>query len=311
MGSKTFTFGDYAAGGNVYFRVFDTSGQVLDFDDGTFKSLGSATTPYVDAIERTDMGGSNRVGYQASIDLALVNDGPLAGDFILQAYDGATHATSDDPIGDPLEFSVQFAAIADQHNLIIPQADANVKSTEGNAVQISVWLEKDGITVDVDGHGGTIFTADDTTDVCTANGHGLSDGDALTLVSSATLPAGLAAGKIYYVRDSTANTFKLAASSGGAAIDITDTGTGTHRFRNPTCRVTQREHGTETLNFDVTHGVEALPNDGGTPATISGDVFEFEIGAPNYTDDRGYDLVVTVTIDGTEFVSRFRDVVLG
>lgn len=75
---------------------------------------------------------------------------------------------------------------------------------------------------------GTTFTADDTTDVITATAHGLSDGQAVVLKTTTTLPAGLATSTIYYVRDSTTNTLKLAATSGGAAIDITSTGTGTH-----------------------------------------------------------------------------------
>ncbi len=75
---------------------------------------------------------------------------------------------------------------------------------------------------------GTTFTADDATDVITATGHGLSDGHAVVVKSGGTLPAGLTANTRYYVRDSTTNTLKLAATSGGAAIDITSAGSGTH-----------------------------------------------------------------------------------
>lgn len=74
------------------------------------------------------------------------------------------------------------------------------------------------------------FTADAGTDVITAVSHGLSDGARVLLKSTTTLPAGLSANTIYFVRDSATNTFKLATSSGGSAIDITDAGTGTHSF---------------------------------------------------------------------------------
>lgn len=74
----------------------------------------------------------------------------------------------------------------------------------------------------------TIFTVNAGTDVCTMVGHGLSDTNTVTLASTGTLPAGLAADTQYFIRDATADTFKLAATSGGTAIDITDTGTGVH-----------------------------------------------------------------------------------
>lgn len=59
-----------------------------------------------------------------------------------------------------------------------------------------------------------------STDVVTLNGHGLSNTDPVVL-HNVSAPCGLRAGQVYYVRDSTTNTFKLAATSGGAAIDIT------------------------------------------------------------------------------------------
>lgn len=72
------------------------------------------------------------------------------------------------------------------------------------------------------------FTVNAGTDVITATGHGRSNADIVRVKSSGTLPAGLAADTDYHVRDVSGATFKLAATAGGAAIDITDTGTGTH-----------------------------------------------------------------------------------
>jgi len=75
------------------------------------------------------------------------------------------------------------------------------------------------------------FTADAGTDFCTAVSHGLSDGDAILVATSASdLPLNLAVQTLYYVRDKTTNTFKLALTAGGSAIDIGDAGTGTHSF---------------------------------------------------------------------------------
>ena len=59
--------------------------------------------------------------------------------------------------------------------------------------------------------------------------HNLVDGDAVELgTSAADLPNPFATSTTYYVVSATASTFQLASTPGGAAIDITDTGTGVH-----------------------------------------------------------------------------------
>lgn len=78
---------------------------------------------------------------------------------------------------------------------------------------------------------GTTFTADAGTDFITATSHGLADGDHIFLTNvGGALPAGLSVNTSYYVRDKTTNTFKVTATVGGAAVDITGAGTGTHSF---------------------------------------------------------------------------------
>lgn len=72
------------------------------------------------------------------------------------------------------------------------------------------------------------FTATNATDVCTSNGHGLADGQKARVTNSGgALPAPLAADTDYWLRDVTANTFKLAATKGGNAVDLTGDGSGT------------------------------------------------------------------------------------
>lgn len=78
---------------------------------------------------------------------------------------------------------------------------------------------------------GTTFTADDSTDVITANAHGLVNGDAVQVSNSGGgLPGGLSAATTYYVISSTTNTFQLSATLGGAAINLSSAGTGTNSF---------------------------------------------------------------------------------
>ena len=77
---------------------------------------------------------------------------------------------------------------------------------------------------------GTTVTGSASADTLTATSHGLTDG---TLVAfyptpgSGVLPEPLVMGDPYYVRDATTNTFKVAATSGGTAIDLTTDGSGT------------------------------------------------------------------------------------
>lgn len=71
----------------------------------------------------------------------------------------------------------------------------------------------------------SVFSVDVATNVITSAAHGLSD-DWAVIFSGADLPDGIVAGTTYYVRDKTIDTFKIAATVGGAAIDILDFGTG-------------------------------------------------------------------------------------
>jgi hypothetical protein len=79
------------------------------------------------------------------------------------------------------------------------------------------------------------FTANAGTDVITANDHGLSNGQTV-YVRGADLPQPLVKSTIYFVRDVTTHTFKLAETSGGGAINLTDAGSGVMYFTAPSQR---------------------------------------------------------------------------
>lgn len=72
------------------------------------------------------------------------------------------------------------------------------------------------------------FTAANATDTLTATAHGQTNGQKVRVSSSGALPAGLTAGTDYYVITAAANTFQLSATLGGAAVNFTTDGTGTH-----------------------------------------------------------------------------------
>jgi hypothetical protein len=71
------------------------------------------------------------------------------------------------------------------------------------------------------------FTAA-ASDTCTRNAHGLADGTRVRVSTTGELPGGLSALRDYFIRDSATNTFKLALTAGGSAVDITSIGSGTH-----------------------------------------------------------------------------------
>jgi hypothetical protein len=72
------------------------------------------------------------------------------------------------------------------------------------------------------------FTAAATGDALTIPGHSITSGATVVVWAGAgaTLPTGLTAGTVYYARDVSGSTLKLAATSGGSAIDLSADGAG-------------------------------------------------------------------------------------
>ena len=71
------------------------------------------------------------------------------------------------------------------------------------------------------------------TDLVNATAHGLAANDAVIFETDTTIPAGITADTtVYYVISSglTVDVFKVSTTIGGSTIDITDTGTGNHKF---------------------------------------------------------------------------------
>jgi hypothetical protein len=64
------------------------------------------------------------------------------------------------------------------------------------------------------------FVAIASSDLIYCPSHGWSDTQKVAFVYG-TAPTGLTAGTVYFVRDSATDSFKLAATAGGAALDIT------------------------------------------------------------------------------------------
>lgn len=76
-----------------------------------------------------------------------------------------------------------------------------------------------------------VATADLGASLINATAHGLAEDDAVTFTSEGAVFGGLTAGQIYYVINPLADTFQISATVGGAAITLTDAGSGTVYLR--------------------------------------------------------------------------------
>lgn len=78
----------------------------------------------------------------------------------------------------------------------------------------------------LDNRSSFVFTANSSTDVLTTTSNHDFINNLPVVFAGVDLPAPLNATTTYYARDVTANTFKVSATSGGSAIDLTTTGSG-------------------------------------------------------------------------------------
>ncbi|MCB1833937.1 MAG: hypothetical protein KDH19_10965 [Geminicoccaceae bacterium] len=75
----------------------------------------------------------------------------------------------------------------------------------------------------IGGSGSKEVQVDTTADTIVSEGHGFSNGDRVVFYNG-TAPGGLTAGNEYFVVGSTADSFQVSASDGGAVINLTSDG---------------------------------------------------------------------------------------
>ena len=127
------------------------------------------------------------------------------------------------------------------------------------------------------------ITADPDTDIITAAGMAPVNGEVVRFATTGTLPTGLAAYTQYYVRDSAGDTFKVAASPGGMAINITGAGSNS-----------------TVLRYDATSGAIRGRHEIGTRAASLKFVARFLNGSDELTKLKGQTpgtAVVSLTYD--------------
>ena len=142
----------------------------------------------------------------------------------------SSSATSDTDLGNPLlikesgtyQVGILFTFTVNTTTEVLT-ANATHGIADNSTVQVSsTGLLPKGISF--------TFTVVASTDVITTNSaHGLSVGDEIRVSSTTTLPTGLSASTTYFVETvPSTTTLTLSSISGGATLDITNTGSGTH-----------------------------------------------------------------------------------
>lgn len=102
----------------------------------------------------------------------------------------------------------------------------------------------------------TPFTAVAGTDIITSDAHGFTATDESVvfwdLGSGSVLPTGITEGTRYFVRDISGDTFKIAATAGGAAIDLTTDGGGYAQRFVPEVYAAQGQYEVTSISIGAT-----------------------------------------------------------
>jgi hypothetical protein len=144
-----------------------------------------------------------------------------------------------DPTAVVAAIKARLAAYLSPANCGLPTSSGDTGNPAGWNITTAIYRNEEIVEVDrvagvdrvvtllLGGGAGKDFTVASATDKFTSAAHGFLDGDAIVLRTGLVPGAPLAAGTVYYVRDKEVNAFKLAATAGGAAIDISSDGSGT------------------------------------------------------------------------------------
>lgn len=208
-----------------------------DFKKGTWQSLAESIAP----------DDSVKLGLNLDSDIVLGSLVSRPGSTLINAQisDGypalGLHNHKDVVSGN----DVLFAVFSDGTNSDIYDVETGSKSLEDDTKDLKTqFLTYLNATLRLNGtdapkyFNGTSWLSSPTganftaavSDTITDASHGLIDGDIVIFTTTDTLPAGLATDTNYYVINKTTNTFEVSTTYGGTAVDITDTGTGTHTW---------------------------------------------------------------------------------
>lgn len=230
--------------------------KVNNFYTGVLAQSGYAASLRSDIVNITFVGGvrtttasTAKLFSSTGRHVFIPNNASMTGTCQLQAYDEDT--------GDTASWTIEFSGkqyhdvVAREYHNVTSQHDditvgsvqmefaswSGVRPSVVGAVKNLVWSARIDATV-VLGPLNDTFTANATTNqITTTNSRTFAPHEIVQLTTTGTLPAGLSAGTNYYVKDPDQGgsviyyggyNFELSLTPNGTAIDITDTGAGTH-----------------------------------------------------------------------------------
>lgn len=138
------------SGKTIYFAIFNSTGQVFDFDAGVlaFVALSAAVEPYLAATEYADAGGAGKSQYIASLNLATINNTAAIVQCTVIAFEQAgvsPDLEADSAVSQPNGFSVQFGSEGISN--IKLHCGISTDSTSGSYLEVQAWLEENGAVI--------------------------------------------------------------------------------------------------------------------------------------------------------------------
>lgn len=140
---------NFEASKNVYGVVWDDAGNVLDFNDSTFKALGAATTPTFVLTEQSTRGGGQLSGYAASLDLAKLNKALVAKRFALALHEragGSPNVSTDRMLA---EQELVVAAAEEGDVPITVEVGGCNTTTQGVEIRYLATVKRNGRRLDI------------------------------------------------------------------------------------------------------------------------------------------------------------------
>lgn len=215
----------YAAAQSALYDGFETS-FILDQDCGAaptlnIDALGAkglrrydfATKTFV-VLGAADFFGGQvlRVRYDLASDkYQIIAASTWSGDFV--SLSGNNEFTGTNQFDD--EVTLSGAALNEAEALIVCQPTLPIGAADANTLNLS------------GGSSSTVAISIASPGVITWNAHNLPNGATVVLTTTGALPTGFTAGTPYFVVNAAANTFNLALTSGGAAINTSGSQSGT------------------------------------------------------------------------------------
>lgn len=140
---------NFEASKNVFGVVWNEAGNVLDFNDSTFKSLAAATTPTFALTEQATRGGGQLSGYAATLDLAKLNKTLSAKRFFVALHEragGSPNVSTDRLL---VENELVVAAAEEGDVPITVELGGCNTTTQGVAIRYLATVKRNGRRLDV------------------------------------------------------------------------------------------------------------------------------------------------------------------